>query len=217
MRTAYHEELSRFGARLADLARLAESELGQATQALLDNDILLAGRVTGGAPTIVRLHHMLDDDAVRLLARQQPVATDLRTIVAGLRMSADLERMGTLAAHLADLVEQRHPNPVVPESLRPTVATMGDIARRMAASAREAMANQDRTAVDRLERDDDEMDRLQAMLARQVIDAQPPVGPQTAMDLALVGRYFERFADHTVSLARRVAFLAGELRQATSV
>jgi phosphate transport system protein len=217
MRTAYHEELARFAARLADLARLAESALGQATKALLDNDETRAGKVIREGGAIGKLHRLLDSDAVGLLARQQPVAGELRRIVAGLRMSGDLDRMGALARHVAELVEARYPAPVVPEALRPTVTTMGEVARQMAAQAREAMATEDAAAADRLDREDDEMDRLQQLLRQQLLGGEPPVGLGTAMDLALLGRYYERFADHAVSLAARVAFLAGQIQQDAEV
>ncbi|TVT15077.1 phosphate signaling complex protein PhoU, partial [Amycolatopsis rhizosphaerae] len=196
MRTAYHEELARFGARLGDLARLAETALGQATSALLDNDLSLARKVTADEGAITKLHHLLDAEAVTLLARQQPVAGELRTIVAGLRMSSDLDRMGAMARHVAELVELRHPDPVVPETLQPTVATMGEVARRMAARARQAMAAGDATALTRIARDDDEMDHLEAMLRRQVTHGDPRPSLDTAMDLALLGRYYQRFGDH---------------------
>jgi len=209
MRKAYHEELAHFLARLGDLARLAEGSMVQATTALLDNDLELARKVTGEEDSIGRLHRLLDSDAVGLLARQQPVATDLRTIVAGLRMSADLDRMGALARHVAEIVEQRHPRPVVPEPLRPTIAAMGEVARRMAARARDAMASTDAQAARELDHDDDEMDHLEPTLREQLLTGEPRVDLEAAMDLALIGRYYERFADHAVSLAGRVAFLAG--------
>ena len=209
MRTAYHEELARFQTRLGDLARLAETAMRQATDALLNTDRDLARTVTGEEDDINRLHRLLDSDAVLLLALQQPVATELRTVVAGLRMSGDLDRMGALARHVAEVVQQRHPRPAVPEHLRSTLATMGEVACRMAAKAREAMATGDATAARRLDRDDDEMDRLEATLRQQVLAGEPPVDLDTAMDLALLGRFYERFADHAVSLTNRVAYLTG--------
>lgn len=208
MRIAYHEELARFEARLGELARLAEAAIGQATDALINDDIELARAITGEKDGIKRLHGLLDSNAVTLLALQQPVASELRTVVAGLRMSAELDRMGALARHVAEIAEQRHPRPV-PEPLRPTVATMGRVARRMAAKARQAMAARDADAARDLDRDDDEMDRLEAMVRHQVLAADPPVDLDSAMDFALVARFYERFGDHTVSLADRVAYLAG--------
>ena len=209
MRTAYHEQLASFEARLGDLARLAETAMRQATQALLDNDLDVARGVTGRTETIDRLHHLLDADAVKLLVLQQPVASELRTIVAGLRMGGDLDRMGALARHIAGIVERRHPHAAVPEPLRPVIAEMGAVARRMAAKAREAMANQDPTAASELDRQDNEMDRLETLLEQRVLGCEPPVGLTAAMDLALIGRFYERFADHVVALSARIAYVAG--------
>lgn len=216
MRTAYHEELARFEARLGDLARLAETAMRQATDALLNTDRELASTVTGEEDTIARLHRLLDSDAVTLLALQQPVASELRTVVAGLRMSADLDRMGALARHVAEIV-QRHADSVVPEPVRPTIATMGEVACRMAAKARAAMAARDATAARQLDQDDDEMDGLEAMLRQQVVAGKPPMDLDTAMDLALLGRFYERFADHAVSLTTRVAYLTGRASQDLTV
>ncbi|TNC21308.1 phosphate signaling complex protein PhoU [Amycolatopsis alkalitolerans] len=208
MRTEYHEKLAQFQQRLGELARLAETAIGQATQALLNGDRELARTVTGGESAIMRLHRLLDTDAVNLLALQQPVASELRTVVAGLRMSADLERMGALARHVAEIVQQHETGPVVPDGVRPTLAAMGEVAGRMAADARKAMAARDATALRRLDRDDDEMDRLEAVVRQDVLAEVPPANLRTAMDLALLARFYERFGDHAVSLAKRVAYLA---------
>ncbi|HET6502892.1 MAG TPA: phosphate signaling complex protein PhoU [Amycolatopsis sp.] len=206
MREAYHERLGEFRARISELAELAEIAMVEATTALLEDDFSRAAKVTGQEGFITEQHHQLDADALVLLAREQPVATDLRVVVAGLRMSSDLDRMGTLARHVAELVERRHPGKL-PEFAQPAVLTMGELARRMAAGAREAIAAVDAEAASRLARDDAGMDRLRAMLAQQTVRARPDTA--TAMDLALLGRYYERFADHAVSLARRVVFITG--------
>lgn len=217
MRTEYHEELAHFRGRLGDLAQLAETAIQQATQALLDNDIEAARGLTGQGETIARLHRLLDADAVTLIARQQPVASDLRTIVAGLRMSGDLDRMGALARHIAEIVERRHPNPPVPEALRSTIGEMGELAQRMAAKTREAMANQDPAAAGQLDEQDNAMDRLTATLEPLILACARPVTLTEAMDLALLGRFYERFADHAVALAARVAYLAGAPQEDLSV
>jgi phosphate transport system protein len=206
MREAYHERLGEFRARIGELAELAEIAMVEATTALLEDDFSRAEKVTGQKGFVTEQHHQLDADALVLLAREQPVATDLRVIVAGLRMSADLDRMGTLARHVAEIVERRHPGKL-PEFAQPAVLTMGELARRMAGAAREAIAAVDPGAAGRLAKDDAGMARLRAMLAQQTVRARPDTA--TAMDLALLGRYFEQFADHAVSLARRVAFITG--------
>ena len=209
MREMYDQELAEFHDRLADLAELVEAAMSKATAALLGNDLVLAREVIEGDEVVGDLHHELDQSAVELIARQQPVARDLRTIVAGLRMSADLQRMGRLAKHVAELVERRYPHQSIPSSLRPRIAAMGTVAVRIAGSAREAMLSGDADAAQKIERDDDEMDELQTGLYRQLIEGDDQADVETAVEVALLGRYYERFADHAVLLARRVAFAAG--------
>src|SRR5207248_3821555 len=125
MRKAYQAELDRFTDELADLTACAEPAIAQATTALVEGDVSLAEAVITGEPAIRERHHRLDNEAFGLLARQQPVATDLRILVAGLRMSVDLERMGVLARHVAEIVVKRHPHHVVPPSMNGTLAAMG--------------------------------------------------------------------------------------------
>lgn len=209
MRESYHAELAAFSGRLVDLARLAEGAMNRATTALVAGDVELARAVVAEEEAIVALHHRLDEEAVGILARQQPVATDLRTIVAGLRMSADLDRMGAMARHVAELVVRRAPRPALPSAVRPTVAAMGETAQRLVAKVRAAMSAGDTEAAHELERDDDEMDRLVSSLYRDLLCADLGLDVETVLELTLLGRHYERFADHAVSLARRVLFQAG--------
>lgn len=206
MREAYHEQLDRFRARIGRLAELTEVALGEATTALLEGDGELAAKVAGQEEFITRQHHRLDQEAVSLLARQQPVAGDLRVVVAGLRMSADTDRMGMLARHVAEIACHRSPD-ALPEITRVTLAAMATVALRMIAQARTAIALEDPEAAAKLTTEDDEMDRLEVLLGEQTRQARPPA--DIAMDLALLGRFLERFADHTVSLARRISFVTG--------
>ncbi|PXY36510.1 phosphate signaling complex protein PhoU [Prauserella flavalba] len=209
MREVYHEELSSFRARLVELTQSAHDALVRATRAVLDTDRELAELVIADDQTLAAEHHELDQRAIGLLARQQPVARDLRLIVAGLRMSADLARMGTLARHVAELAAQRYPSEVVPGSLRPTITAMGAVAGRLAGGARDAMLSWAPDAAAELDRDDDELDHLQALLYRQLLSGAEGVDIATAMDVTLLGRYYERYADHAVSLAKRVSYVAG--------
>jgi len=207
MRTAYQAELTRFTDQLAELLVLAGTAIGQATTALLEADLALADEVVARAPEIRERHHRLDAEALSLLARQQPVATDLRTLVAGLRMSVDLERMGVIARHVAEIVRQRHPHHVVPACLNGTVGAMGTAAKRLAAEALTVLETKDAEKALELAVEDDEIDRLQVALYRQLLDADTALDLQTAMNVAQLGRYYERFADHAVSVAKRVAFI----------
>jgi phosphate transport system protein len=208
MRDLFHEELDAIGNQLVEMTRLAGSAMAKATTALLDADLKLAESVIEADDLIDDLHHDLESRALDLLARQQPVATDLRTIVASLRMSADLERMGDGALHVAKVARLRYPFSAIPDELRATILQMGQVAERIIAKAGSVIASRDVAAAFEFEGDDDEMDRLHRDLFRLMLRTDWPYGVETAIDVALCGRYYERFADHAVSVARRVIFLA---------
>jgi phosphate transport system protein len=207
MRDAYHEELDAIGNTLVEMTRLAGSAMARATTALLDADLAVAESVIAADEEIDALQRDLENRALDLFATQQPVATDLRTLVTSLRMSADLERMGDLARHIAKVARLRYPNSAVPPELRGTILEMSQVAERIVAKAGSIVASRDVEAALELERDDDEMDRLHRQLFRVLLDDGWEHGIETAVDVTLCGRYFERFADHAVSVARRVVYL----------
>ncbi|MGW3206034.1 phosphate signaling complex protein PhoU [Streptomyces sp. NPDC001135] len=207
MREAYHEELASLCDGLVEMARLAGSAIGRATTALLDADLQIAEGVISADVKVDDLQRDLEDRAIALLARQQPVATDLRTVVTSLRMSADLERCGDLARHVAQLARLRYPGRAVPDDLHRTVLEMGQLAQRLMAQAAEVLLTRDVDAALQLEQDDDRMDELHRMIFRHLMDGRWRHGVETAVDVTLVGRYYERFADHAVSVARRMVFL----------
>lgn len=210
MREQFHKELDRLRDELVEGTRLVETAMGRATTALLNSDLAVAESVIAADETLNALHRRLDDHAVELIARQQPVATDLRIIVASLRISSDLERMGHLARHIAELTRRRYPHSPVPPELRATILQMGHTAQRVAAEAARAIASVDVRTAAGLEHEDDQMDELHRNLYEQLLDPSWCHGVQTAVDLSLAGRYYERFADHAVSIGRRVAYLAGK-------
>jgi phosphate transport system protein len=207
MRDAYHEELDSIGDSLVEMARLVGSAMGRATTALLDADLALAESVIAADEKVNALHHDLENRAIDLLARQQPVATDLRIVVTSLRMSADLERCGDLARHVAKVARLRYPASAVPHDLHPIVLEMGQLAQRLVAKAGLVIATKDVDAALELERDDDAIDALHRELFAHLIDERWQHGIETGVDVTLVGRYYERFADHAVSVAKRVVYL----------
>ncbi|MFD8701570.1 phosphate signaling complex protein PhoU [Kitasatospora sp. NPDC059648] len=207
MRDAYHEELDAIGDSLVEMARLVGSALGRATTALLDADLALAEGVIAADEKINDLHHELENRAIDLLARQQPVATDLRIVVTSLRMSADLERCGDLARHVAKVARMRYPESAVPADLQSTVLEMGQLAQRLVAKAGLVIATKDVDKALEMEQDDDRIDALHRELLSHLIDERWHHGIETAVDITLVGRYYERFADHAVSVAKRVVYL----------
>ncbi len=207
MRDAFHEDLDTISDQLVEMTRLAGSAMSRATTALLDADIQLAESVIAADKQIDALREALDALSVDLLARQQPVATDLRMVVTGMRMSADIERMGDLARHVAKVARLRYPDSAVPADVRATVLQMGQVAERIVTKAGSVIAAKDVEAAKSLERDDDAMDDLHRQLFARLIDGSWQHGTEAAVDIALVGRYYERFADHAVSLADRVIYL----------
>ena len=207
MRDAFHEDLDRITDQLVEMTRLASSAMSRATTALLDADITLAESVIENDVQIDALREALDMQSIELLARQQPVATDLRIVVTAMRMSSDIERMGDLARHVAKVARLRFPHSAVPADLRATILQMGQVAERIVEKAGSIIAAKDADAARTLEKDDDAMDDLHRELFDRLASDDWSHGTETAVDITLVGRYYERFADHAVSVARRVVFL----------
>ena len=206
MRDAFHEDLDRISDQLVEMTHLASSAMSRATTALLDADISLAESVIESDAQIDQLREDLDMLAIQLLARQQPVATDLRIVVTAMRMSSDIERMGDLARHVAKVARLRFPHSAIPADLRATILQMGQVAERIVEKAGSIIAAKDAEAARTLEKDDDAMDDLHRELFSKLSDDWAH-GTESAVDITLVGRYYERFADHAVSVARRVVFL----------
>ena len=207
MREQFHEELGSLSDLLVEMTRMVGSAVNRATIALLDADLTLAESVIAADESVDNLQVQLEERALALLARQQPVATDLRLIVTGLRMSADLERMGDLARHVAKLARMRYPESAIPPELRATILQMGQTADRIVAKAGSVIASRDLTIAGELETDDDVMDGLHRELFTVLLDDEWKYGIEAAVDVTLCGRFYERFADHAVSVARRVTFL----------
>ncbi len=207
MRDAYHEELDSLSYKLVEMTRLVRSAMARATTALLDADLRLAEDVISGDEQINKIDNEIEETVFDLMARQQPVAGDLRTLITTLRMSGDLERMGDLSVHIAKTARRRHPESAVPPELQSTVLEMGQVAERMVAKAGSVIASQDVEMGLELEADDDQMDKLQKRLFTIMLGPNWKHGVEPAVDLSLAGRYFERFADHAVHVAENVVYL----------
>jgi phosphate transport system protein len=207
MRDLYHEELDSIGTTLIEMTGLVAAALSQATDALLNADLQLAEKVISADEQVDALQQALDARALDLLARQQPVAGDLRTIITSLRMSADLERMGDLARHVAKVARLRYPDSAVPAELHASIIEMGRIGVELARKTGEIIDGRDVDAARGLEDEDDAVDRLHRELFSSLLQDDAPYPIETAIDVTLIGRYYERFADHAVSVARRLIFL----------
>jgi phosphate transport system protein len=216
MRQAYHEELTAVTDRLVRMTDAVEIAITSAAESLLATDLALAEQVISADQMVDDLRDELDDKVVGLLAQQQPVATELRTVVAAMRMAEDIERMGDLALHIAKLTRLRYPGPVVPDPLRVDFATMGTIAQRLTTRLRGVIADLDPDGAHDLDRDDDEMDRLHRKHFTTMSGPTWTFGVEAAVDVTLASRYFERYADHSVKAARRVHYMVTGTRPPAS-
>jgi phosphate transport system protein len=207
MRDAFHEELDAIQATLVTMGEMVAVAMERSSAALLNSDVKLAEQVISEDEKLDTIQHDLEARAINLMARQQPVAQDLRILVTSLRMSADLERMGDLCHHIAKLARMRYPAVAVPPELIPTIENMGKTAKKIIEKSTHVVKNQDLQAAIELETDDDEMDTLHRALFVALLDDSWSHGIETAIDMTLLGRYYERCADHAVSIARRVYFL----------
>jgi len=207
MRDAFHEELDAIQATLVTMGEMVAVAMERSTAALLNADVKLAEQVISEDEKLDTIQHDLEARAINLMARQQPVAQDLRILVTSLRMSADLERMGDLCHHIAKLARMRYPAVAVPPELVSTIENMGKTAKKIIEKSTHVVKSQDLQAAIELETDDDEMDTLHRALFVALLDDSWSHGIETAIDMTLLGRYYERCADHAVSIARRVYFL----------
>lgn len=207
LRSAFQDELDGVTSTLVELSEIVSDAIEKATHALLTANLQEAEAVIAADDRVDNLQHELDARIIDIIARQQPVASDLRALVTALRMSADLERMGDMAHHVAKITRLRHPNGAVPSELLLTIEEMGKVAKVIADKAGKVIGSRDVDQALEVERDDDEMDKLHRKLFTTLLSDDWKHGTETAIDITLIGRYYERFADHAVSVARRVYFL----------
>jgi phosphate transport system protein len=207
MRNAFHEQLETVFTDLAGMCRQVETAVGDATRSLLAADAEIAERVISGDVEIDRVRERIEDSCFELLSLQQPVAGDLRTVVSALRMVSELERMGDLSVHVAKIARLRVPAVAVPEQARETVERMAATAEDMVARVSQIITRRDVEAAIALGRDDEVMDQLRRRSFAELLSDDWHHGVEAAVDIALLGRYYERIADHAVSVAHRVVFV----------
>ena len=207
MRDVYTDQLDSIRDDLVAMARLVRQAVTRGTEALLEGDAQLAEQVISDDIQIDQLREKIEEHSFELLSLQNPVAGDLRMLVASLRMVSEFERMGDLGVHVAKIARLRVPEIAVPASVVPTISRMAAVAEVMIAKVEHVIADSDVAAAEELEQVDQEMDRLRRNSFRELLGSDWKHGVEPAVDIALLGRYYERIADHAVSIARRVVFL----------
>ncbi len=207
IRSVFQDELDGVSQSLVDLTDMVALSIAKATESILNSDLKLAEEVIATDDTIDDFQHALDARIIDIIARQQPVASDLRALVTALRMSADLELMGDMSHHVAKITRLRHPDAAIPAELIASFKQMGEAAEKIARKTGSVIASRDTQVALEVESDDDEMDKLHRQLIRTLVDPSWKYGVESAIDLTLLGRYYERYADHAVSVSRRVYYL----------
>jgi phosphate transport system protein len=206
MRTAYQEQLTALTELLGEMCGLSGRAMEQATQALLQADLVLAEQVITDHDQMTAMTRRAEEKAFMLQALQAPVASDLRSIVGSIQNVADIDRMGALALHVAKIARRRHPLHALPEEVNGYFAEMGRLAVELSTSTQEVLISRDPDKAARIREEDDAMDDLHRHLFTVLMDRDWKHGVAAAVDVTLLGRFYERFADHAVEVARRVIF-----------
>ncbi len=208
MREVFQQELREVQERLVEISTLVAISIENATRAFTESNVSLAETVIADDDKIDIAAAELDELAINILARQQPVARDLRIVVSALRISASLERMGDMAEHIAQLARYRFPEKVVPKSLRPTFAEMGQVDVQIARMLVELLTTEDVKIAEAIRNEDDKVDALHLSVFDKVLGETWKGQAVDTVDATLASRYHERFADHAVSIAKKVQYLA---------
>jgi phosphate transport system protein len=203
----FDKELEEVQSRLVVLAQGAKTIMQKASSAFLNSDVALADEALALNDSNERKALDLDELVIKILGTQSPVARDLRILVSALRMSASLERMGSLASHIAAIARYRYPGSAIPQGLRDTFTEMAKIDLELAEKAIQLLQNTDVDLAREIQARDEAVD----LLHRKVFDiVLAPTWSENAMftvDVTLASRYFERFADHVVDISSKVSFL----------
>ncbi len=204
MPDSYQDKLDEVNADLVAITRFVGSAMNQATQSLLDADLSIAEKVIESDARIDTLCSSVEERCFDIIALGHPTEADLRLIIGALRIATSLERMGDLAEHIAKQARMRYPKPSVPQELRATFAIMGGVAEAIVSKTGSVIANKNVSLATDIAHHDAEMDNLHRELFTIVLSPTWKHGVEAAIDVTLLSRYYERYADHAVSVTRRV-------------
>lgn len=193
---------------LVKMSELVGTAISLATQALLNDDLSLAEQVMSGDDELNGLNADVESLCFKISTLQAPMARDLRMVIGAIRMASSLERMGDLAVHIAKQVRLRYPNPSVPKELIVTFAEMGEAASNIVEEIGQVIATGDPALAGKIAQHDDVLDRLHRELFTAVLAPTWAHGVEAAIDVTLLSRYFERFGDHAVTVAKRITHIA---------
>lgn len=207
MREMYTQELAQLGNQMARMGQQVARAMRRASHALEQGDIALAEQTIDADERINEMANSVDDLCMDLLARQAPVAGDLRLIVTGLRMTQTLERMGDLARNIAAIARQAFPASTLPIEVQGCVEKMGAQGRRVGEQIAALLENPNTEAASQLQSDDDIMDDLHVELRRLVNNPDIELTRTQIIDLTLMGRYYERYGDHATKVGRHLIYL----------
>jgi phosphate transport system protein len=207
MRDIYHDELDDIGKRVLAMTKYVTVAMQKASQALLDANLDQAEQVMTEDTQVDALRSELEDRCFQLLAQQQPVATDLRVVISTIHLASDLERMGDLALHIAKIARLRYPEQAVPPEASDVISQMAEVALSLVTKVADVVDGRDVALAQAIEAEDDSMDALRRKLFTLVLSANWMRGTEAAIDMTLLGRYYERYADHAVAVARRIIFI----------
>jgi phosphate transport system protein len=216
MREQFQGKLLALGEQLGGMCAMATAQLRMATRALLEADVDLAREVIAEDAALDVARGRCEQEAQSILALQAPVAGDLRTVLAVVYCADKVERMGDLARHIVEIVCHAHPQPAVVDAYTGLVAELGAHAVGIAERLQHLVTTPDETGFDELNAADRRVDELHEQLMRHITAEDWPHGIPAALNLALLARFYERFADQAVSVGRRLDFaVTGRLPGAT--
>ncbi|MGO3832378.1 MAG: phosphate signaling complex protein PhoU [Microbacteriaceae bacterium] len=203
MRTVFQHELSELSDALVEVGELVQLAITDATTAFRNTDIELAEEVLTLGSCIDEKCRALDETAIDILARQAPVASDLKLVVTALRISSSLERMGDLALHIANLARYRFPERAIPKGLKKIFTEMGAIDVEIAGLLVQMLSEQHPALLTEIDELDDKVDNLHVRVFEKVL-SDGMEDTASIVDATLASRYHERFGDHAVSIAQRI-------------
>ena len=206
-REVFQQELKEVQERLVEIAGEVTRIMQNASQAFTKSDVALADQAIASSESIQNKALALDELVIRILARQSPVARDLRILVSALRISASLERMGALAGHIAQIARFRYPGSAIPESLRTTFVEMGVLDLALANKIVKLLADPDVDVARSIQAEDERVDELHRHVFDTVLSDNWKENAIFTVDVTLASRYHERFADHVVDISSKLSYL----------